>query len=156
MPRPYVLSSVPCLPCCCRTTEVDKEMRDELLSDIAPRYRPQDYSLLWHNCNHFSHEYGQLLTGEGLPVSEEWQVAQCVPSAQPVTACCSLSCLACYRLLRRHPSSTAADKTLFVSSQTILRSQYFTCRGTLHTSLKIGCTFCCTPLACLTSLASVI
>lgn len=43
-------------------------MRDELLADIAPRYRPEDYSLLWHNCNHFSHEYAQLLTGEGLPV----------------------------------------------------------------------------------------
>jgi hypothetical protein len=33
----------------------------------APRFRPEDYNLLWHNCNHFSHEFCQLLTGEGLP-----------------------------------------------------------------------------------------
>jgi hypothetical protein len=40
-------------------------MIHELLQDMAPRYRPQDYSLLWHNCNHFSNELAMLLTGEG-------------------------------------------------------------------------------------------
>eukprot|EP00879_Flechtneria_rotunda_P006773 GHRR01007117.1.p1 GENE.GHRR01007117.1~~GHRR01007117.1.p1 ORF type:complete len:308 (+),score=139.83 GHRR01007117.1:796-1719(+) len=49
------------------TTELPPEMREELLADLTSRYRPEDYSLLWHNCNHFSNEFGQLLTGEGLP-----------------------------------------------------------------------------------------
>jgi hypothetical protein len=57
--------------CCCSTSEVDPAMLNELLSDIAPRYRPQDYSLLTHNCNHFSNELVQLLTGESVPVSEQ-------------------------------------------------------------------------------------
>jgi hypothetical protein len=55
-------------PCCCRHTQVPHEMIHELLQDMAPRYRPQDYSLLWHNCNHFSNELAMLLTGEGIPV----------------------------------------------------------------------------------------
>jgi hypothetical protein len=41
---------------------------DELLSDLAPRFRPQDYNLLFHNCNTFSNQLVQLLTGESLPV----------------------------------------------------------------------------------------
>jgi hypothetical protein len=39
---------------------------------VLPRPRPlracQDYNLLFHNCNHFSNELVQLLTGESLPV----------------------------------------------------------------------------------------
>lgn len=49
------------------TSEVDPAMLNELLADIAPRFRPQDYSLLTHNCNHFSNELVQLLTGERVP-----------------------------------------------------------------------------------------
>jgi hypothetical protein len=52
----------------CSTSEVDPAMLNELLSDISPRFRPQDYSLLTHNCNHFSNELVQLLTGESVPV----------------------------------------------------------------------------------------
>lgn len=43
-------------------------MLEELLSDLVPRFRPQDYNLLWRNCNTFSNELVQLLTGEALPV----------------------------------------------------------------------------------------
>lgn len=49
------------------TSEVDPAMLNELLADISPRFRPQDYSLLTHNCNHFSNELVQLLTGESVP-----------------------------------------------------------------------------------------
>jgi hypothetical protein len=48
---------------------VTPDVLEELLSDLAPRFRPQDYNLLWHNCNTFSNELVQLLTGEALPVS---------------------------------------------------------------------------------------
>lgn len=54
-----------------RETEVTPDILEELLSDLAPRYRPQDYNLLFHNCNTFSNELVQLLTGESLPVSSE-------------------------------------------------------------------------------------
>ena len=50
-------------------TEVPPEMVQELLTDMEPRYRPQDYNLLFHNCNHFSNELCLLLCGEGIPVS---------------------------------------------------------------------------------------
>jgi hypothetical protein len=44
-------------------------MVEQLVADVQPRYRPQDYNLLFNNCNHFTNELGLLLTGEGLPVS---------------------------------------------------------------------------------------
>jgi hypothetical protein len=49
-------------------SEVTPELVDDLLSDLQPRFRPQDYNLLFHNCNTFSNELVQLLTGESLPV----------------------------------------------------------------------------------------
>lgn len=52
------------------STDVSGQLLDELLADLAPRYRPADYSLLFHNCNTFSNELAQLLTGEGLPVRQ--------------------------------------------------------------------------------------
>lgn len=55
---------------CCRTTEVPPDMVEQLVADVQPRYRPQDYNLLFNNCNHFTNELGLLLTGEGLPVSD--------------------------------------------------------------------------------------
>lgn len=48
-------------------TQVDAQMREQLLQDLAPRYGPQDYSLLFHNCNTFSNEFSLLLTGQGIP-----------------------------------------------------------------------------------------
>jgi hypothetical protein len=50
-------------------SEVTLDVLAELLEDLAPRFRPQDYNLLFHNCNTFSNELVQLLTGESLPVS---------------------------------------------------------------------------------------
>lgn len=51
-------------------SEVTQDVLEDLLEDLAPRFRPQDYNLLFHNCNTFSNELVQLLTGESLPVSE--------------------------------------------------------------------------------------
>jgi hypothetical protein len=50
-------------------SEVTQDVLGDLLEDLAPRFRPQDYNLLFHNCNTFSNELVQLLTGESLPVS---------------------------------------------------------------------------------------
>lgn len=59
-----------CSCCCsCSESEVTSDVLDDLLSDLAPRFRPQDYNILFHNCNTFSNELVQLLTGESLPVS---------------------------------------------------------------------------------------
>lgn len=68
--HPHVINNIICvlLPFC-STTEVPKEMVDDLLADLRPRYLPEHYNLLFHNCNTFSNELCQLLTGEGLPVS---------------------------------------------------------------------------------------
>lgn len=51
-----------------RTTEVPSSMVEELLADMAPQFGPTDYSLLTRNCNHFSNEFAQLLTGDSIPV----------------------------------------------------------------------------------------
>lgn len=53
----------------CSTSEIPQEMLDDLISDLRPRFMPEHYNLLFHNCNTFSNELAQLLTGEGLPVS---------------------------------------------------------------------------------------
>lgn len=58
-----------CCPVCLRTTEVPHDMVEDLLTDLQPRFRPQDYNLLFNNCNHFSNELSLLLTGNGIPVS---------------------------------------------------------------------------------------
>eukprot|EP00877_Chromochloris_zofingiensis_P014058 jgi/Chrzof1/8906/Cz03g28200.t1 len=49
------------------TTEVPHDMVEDLLTDLQPRFRPQDYNLLFNNCNHFSNELSLLLTGNGIP-----------------------------------------------------------------------------------------
>lgn len=58
------------------TTEISGDLLQQLLDDMAPRYRPQDYSLLFHNCNNFSNEFSQLLTGASIPEYINLQVQE--------------------------------------------------------------------------------
>lgn len=48
-------------------TEVPVDVFEDFLREIADRYTPQTYSLLTHNCNNFSDEVCQFLTGEAVP-----------------------------------------------------------------------------------------
>ena len=48
-------------------THIPREVFDEFLVDIAPRFTMQTYNLLRHNCNNFSDEVAQFLVGEGIP-----------------------------------------------------------------------------------------
>ncbi|CAA6655316.1 unnamed protein product [Spirodela intermedia] len=48
-------------------THVPKELFEEYLHEIAPRYTMETYSLLEHNCNNFSNEVSQFLVGVGIP-----------------------------------------------------------------------------------------
>ncbi len=36
----------------CSATDVTEAMRTELLEDIKDRFKPTDYSLMTHNCEH--------------------------------------------------------------------------------------------------------
>jgi hypothetical protein len=48
-------------------TFLPADVRDALLADLAERYTPESYSLLSFNCNTFSDELAQLLTGARVP-----------------------------------------------------------------------------------------
>lgn len=48
-------------------THVPKDMFEEYLQEISPRYTAETYSLLTHNCNNFSNEVAQFLVGETIP-----------------------------------------------------------------------------------------
>lgn len=48
-------------------TQVPKELFEEFLQNISPRYTAQTYNLLRHNCNNFSDEISQFLLGAGIP-----------------------------------------------------------------------------------------
>lgn len=48
-------------------TQIPKEIFEEYLRELGPRYTMQTYSLLHHNCNHFSDEVAQFLVGTGIP-----------------------------------------------------------------------------------------
>ncbi|PAA71280.1 hypothetical protein BOX15_Mlig012558g1 [Macrostomum lignano] len=49
-------------------TEMPKEVLDELLADLSrDRFHGSRYNLLRHNCNNFSDELAQFLTGQGIP-----------------------------------------------------------------------------------------
>lgn len=52
---------------CLGQTEVPQDMVDSLIDDLRPRFSPQDYNLIHHNCNHFTSELSQLLTGDDIP-----------------------------------------------------------------------------------------
>ncbi|KAF5179554.1 Desumoylating isopeptidase [Thalictrum thalictroides] len=48
-------------------THVPKELFEEYLQEISPRYTAETYSLLKHNCNNFSNEVAQFLVGTDIP-----------------------------------------------------------------------------------------
>lgn len=49
-------------------TEIPESLCMEYLSELASStFRTGTYSLFEHNCNHFSHEFSQFLTGNGIP-----------------------------------------------------------------------------------------
>lgn len=49
------------------TTQIPKEVFEDYLQEIRPRYTEQTYSLLKHNCNNFCDEVAQFLLGVGIP-----------------------------------------------------------------------------------------
>ncbi|KAL1546672.1 desumoylating isopeptidase 1-like [Salvia divinorum] len=48
-------------------THVPKEVFEEYLDKIGPRYTAETYSLLTHNCNNFSNEVAEFLVGASIP-----------------------------------------------------------------------------------------
>uniref|UniRef100_J3LI99 PPPDE domain-containing protein n=1 Tax=Oryza brachyantha TaxID=4533 RepID=J3LI99_ORYBR len=48
-------------------THIPREVFEDYLRDISPRYTAETYRLLSHNCNNFSHEVAQFLVGAGIP-----------------------------------------------------------------------------------------
>lgn len=48
-------------------THVPREVFEDYLRDIAPRFTAETYRLLTHNCNNFSNEVAQFLVGAGVP-----------------------------------------------------------------------------------------
>ncbi|XP_066374106.1 uncharacterized protein [Miscanthus floridulus] len=48
-------------------THVPREVFEEFLREIGPRYAPATYKLLSHNCNNFSNEAAQFLAGAAIP-----------------------------------------------------------------------------------------
>nr|CAB3451468.1 unnamed protein product [Digitaria exilis] len=48
-------------------THLPREVFEDYLRDIAPRYTAETYRLLTHNCNNFSNEVAQFLVGSGIP-----------------------------------------------------------------------------------------
>ena len=50
------------------TTSIDRDtFEGALLPDLRDRFRPQDYNLLSWNCNNFTQEVAQILTGSDIP-----------------------------------------------------------------------------------------
>ncbi|KAG5363422.1 Desumoylating isopeptidase 1 [Yarrowia sp. B02] len=49
-------------------THVPEELIQEYISEIQGEYTPDKYNLFDHNCNHFTQELSQFLTGKDIPV----------------------------------------------------------------------------------------
>lgn len=49
------------------STAIPKEVFEDFLQEIAPRFTSETYNLFTHNCNNFSNELAQFLLGEGIP-----------------------------------------------------------------------------------------
>jgi hypothetical protein len=48
-------------------THLPREVFDQFLVEISPRFSMQTYNLLRHNCNNFSNEVANFLVGSGIP-----------------------------------------------------------------------------------------
>ena len=51
-------------------TEIPKEVFDDYLNDLSPKYTAEKYDLINHNCNMFTNEAAEFLTGK--PIGEEY------------------------------------------------------------------------------------
>eukprot|EP00731_Ephydatia_muelleri_P030207 Em0021g730a len=49
------------------STSIPEDVFMDYLYDISSQYFPETYHLLEHNCNHFSNEVAQFLTGNKIP-----------------------------------------------------------------------------------------
>ena len=48
-------------------TELTKDLFHDYLDTLRPKYNDLNYNLFSQNCNHFSHEIANFLTGKGIP-----------------------------------------------------------------------------------------
>ena len=48
-------------------TEVPEEFANMFIEENRPRYTSDSYDLLNHNCNNFSNEFVEFLTGNSIP-----------------------------------------------------------------------------------------
>lgn len=48
-------------------TQIPKEVFEDYLREIDPRYTQATYNVLRHNCNNFSEEVAQFLVGSNIP-----------------------------------------------------------------------------------------
>eukprot|EP00227_Mantoniella_beaufortii_P016025 CAMPEP_0197594218 /NCGR_PEP_ID=MMETSP1326-20131121/20067_1 /TAXON_ID=1155430 /ORGANISM="Genus nov. species nov., Strain RCC2288" /LENGTH=167 /DNA_ID=CAMNT_0043160357 /DNA_START=6 /DNA_END=506 /DNA_ORIENTATION=- len=48
-------------------THIPREVFDDFIMEISPRFTMHTYNLLRHNCNNFSQEIAHFLVGEGIP-----------------------------------------------------------------------------------------
>ena len=48
-------------------TEVPEEIANMFIEENRPRYTSESYDLLNHNCNNFSNEFVEFLTGNSIP-----------------------------------------------------------------------------------------
>ncbi|KAL3679209.1 hypothetical protein R1sor_022165 [Riccia sorocarpa] len=48
-------------------TQIPKEVFEDYLQEISPRYTQATYNVLRHNCNNFSEEVAQFLVGSSIP-----------------------------------------------------------------------------------------
>jgi hypothetical protein len=47
-------------------TEIPKEVFEDFLKDIAPRFTAEKYDIIEHNCNMFTDQAAEFLTGKGI------------------------------------------------------------------------------------------
>ena len=51
-----------------RETYVPDDVRRQFINDLRPKFSEATYNLFTNNCNNFSDELAQFLTGNGIPV----------------------------------------------------------------------------------------
>lgn len=49
------------------TTEIPKEVFEDYIKDLGPKYTAEKYHLIDHNCNNFTDEACEFLTGKPIP-----------------------------------------------------------------------------------------
>lgn len=49
------------------STEIPKDILFEYLNELKGKFKPENYNLIKHNCNHFSNTLAEFLTGKSIP-----------------------------------------------------------------------------------------